>query len=144
MSEYVEIGPVNGLLIKEKDGEREFLGYDETDAIKIKETYKAPEGSEEGYVGIPKEIRDELESEISMNINDVVVRNEKNGMYSKQKPAKTAEKLTSDGEYSADNPENHAVMTDDLIKFLGLEKVDERDTEEFSEKYEGFDLYISY
>ncbi|MFP4045995.1 MAG: hypothetical protein ACLFS3_02965 [Candidatus Aenigmatarchaeota archaeon] len=143
-----EIGPVNGLLIKvdEETGEREYFGLDESEAIELEETYKAPEDCPEGYVGVPKEVRDELNSKVDSidKVWNAVVRNPETGRYFNFDVAKTAKELTTKGDSTADNHDSHAVLTEKAINELGLKKTDERETENYSEKYEGANIFAGY
>ncbi|MFP4232747.1 MAG: hypothetical protein ACLFQ8_00840 [Candidatus Aenigmatarchaeota archaeon] len=150
MSENYDLrGPVNGLLIKidEETGERNYFGFNESEGLEVEEVYEAPENAESGYVGVPGEIRGELNEQVGEKIDDVwnvVVRNPDSGRYFRQELAKTTEELTTDGDSTADHPDSHAVMKKELIDALKLEKEGERETSNYKDKYEGAEIFASY
>jgi len=150
MSDDYDIrGPVNGLLIKvdEETGERNYFGLNESEGLELEEIYEAPEDAESGYVGVPEEVREELNEQVGDNVDNVwnvVVRNPDSGRYFRQELAKTAEELTEDGDSTADNPDSHAVMKDDLIEALKLEEKGIRDTPNYKKKYQGAEIFAGY
>ncbi len=147
--DYDVRGPVNGLLIKvdEETGERNYFGLNESEGLELEEVYEAPEDSESGYVGVPEEVREELNEQVGDKVDDVwnvVVRNPDSGRYFRQELTKTAEELTKDGDSTADNPGRHAVMKSDLIEALKLEEKETRDTPNYKKKYEGAEIFAGY
>lgn len=114
--------------------------------IEVNEVYMLPVDESE-YVAIPKEKREELEKLYpSLSPNSIVTIRNKNDPLNKyvegRKIVRAPESLTSYGDSPANDTADFAVLSKRDVEELELEKIGERDTENYRDAYEGIMIII--